>query len=492
MQFTAVKDKSSKGDKKIANIRFDKGKDTRTVLLPDGSFEVTLGIGEKDTINRRKFITIVRKIIHTAKQHKIKRVAVNFDDLLFPQIKKIDVKEIASLLAQNMEMANFEFTKFKEKPKEGWNEVQEVIVYGVSEKVKNGLKKGQMVGEEVNKCRELSNTPGGDMTPKMLAEAAKKASDGTAIKISILGKKAMEKLKMGAILGVAKGSEEEPQFIIMEYWGAGRETNKITGKDRGARGVDKNNPIVLRNADKNNPIVLVGKGVTFDTGGLNLKPGDGMSEMHMDMSGGAAVIHTLAIAGKLKLKKNIIGLIPAVENMPSGSSYRPGDILRSMSGKTIEVLNTDAEGRVILADALTYAKRYKPRLVVDIATLTVAVLIALGQHASAILTRDEKIERKLREYGEEAGDYVWPLPLWDEYEEYIKGNLGDVSNIPASGNTRYAGVINSAMFLYQFAKDYPWVHIDMASRMTTIPSDFLSKGSSGDPVRLLTKLVEKY
>jgi leucyl aminopeptidase len=239
--------------------------------------------------------------------------------------------------------------------------------------------------------------------------------------------------------------------------------------------------------------VLCGKGVTFDSGGLNLKPSEGIYEMHMDMSGAAAVIHTVVLAARLKLKRNVIALAPAVENMPSGSSYRPGDILKSLSGKTIEVLNTDAEGRIILADALTYAERYKPQLVVDVATLTGASLIALGQVASAIMTRDEKLADKIREWGEEAGEYVWPLPLWDEYDYIVKGTFGDIPNIPAEGNTRYAGVIGGGMFLYQFAKNHPaWVHIDMAPRMTSAKGDNLAKGAVGSPVRLLLKIIEEF
>jgi len=181
-------------------------------------------------------------------------------------------------------------------------------------------------------------------------------------------------------------------------------------------------------------------------------------------------------------------LIPAVENMPSGSSYRPGDILKTMSGKTVEVLNTDAEGRLILADALTYAKRYDPKLVVDIATLTGAAMVALGQRASAIFTRDAKLEKLLRELGEKSGDYVWPLPLWEEYEDDIKGTYADLAN---TGKTRYGGAITAAVFLYQFAKDYPWIHIDIAPRTTTIEGEYLAKGASGAPMRLLAKLIKR-
>ena len=235
------------------------------------------------------------------------------------------------------------------------------------------------------------------------------------------------------------------------------------------------------------PVVLVGKGVTFDTGGINLKPGDSMLGMNMDMSGGAAVIHALAAAARLKVKKNIVVLVPAVENMPSGTSYRPGDILRSMSGKTIQVDNTDAEGRIILADALTYAKRYDPALVVDVATLTGAAVVALGERASALFTQDRDLEQRFRELGETSGDYVWPLPLWDEYDAEIKGTFGDVSNL---GKTRWGGAITAAAFLKQCADGYPWVHLDIAPRMTAVEGEYLAKGAAGAPVRLLVKLLE--
>jgi leucyl aminopeptidase len=277
---------------------------------------------------------------------------------------------------------------------------------------------------------------------------------------------------MGGIIGVARGSSERPRFIVAEYL-AGRK--------------------------KERPIVLVGKGVTFDTGGLNLKPEQGMGEMHMDMSGGAAVIHIISALARLKIKKNIVGLVPAVENMPSGSSYHPGDMLKTMSGKTIEVLNTDAEGRIILADALAYAQKfYSPRLVIDIATLTGAAISALGQRASAIFTNTPRLENILRETSEQTGDFVWPLPLWEEYEEEIKGTFGDVANI---GKTRNGGAITAAVFLWQFIKEAPnhsdkkptpWVHLDIAPRMTTIDGEYLSKGAAGASINLLTQFLSKF
>ena len=245
------------------------------------------------------------------------------------------------------------------------------------------------------------------------------------------------------------------------------------------------------------PIVLVGKGVTFDTGGINLKPSNGLLGMNMDMSGGASVIHTLALVAKMKLKKNVIGLIPSVENMASGKSYRPGDVIRSMSGQTIEVLNTDAEGRVILADALFYAQKYNPEVVIDIATLTGAAVVALGERASAIFTNDDKLSKTLEDAGERTGDYLWRLPMWEEYENEIKGTLGDWTNIH-NKDSRYGGATYGAIFLYQFIKGkaeggkaLKWAHLDIAPRMTSMAGENLAAGAVGVPVRLLYKFIEE-
>jgi leucyl aminopeptidase len=221
----------------------------------------------------------------------------------------------------------------------------------------------------------------------------------------------------------------------------------------------------------------VGKGVTFDTGGLSIKGSDHMLDMHLDMSGGAAVAAAVVAAARLKLPVYAVALIPAVENAVSGESYRPGDILHMMNGKTVDVLNTDAEGRIILADALVYAQRYKPSLTIDVATLT-----------GAVLTKDDTLAAKLSALGEESGDYVWPLPLWEEYKDSIKGRFGDIANVPAESG-RYGGTINGGMFLAEFAGE-PWAHIDIAPRMTSDKGDFLAQGAAGAPVRLLVRLLE--
>lgn len=447
---------------KEKNVSFIEGEDSFVSVFPDGKKMLNIGIGKPDKLNLRKFILLCRQVVALAKTHKIKELNIQFSDFKFESLK-IPETEMAEIMATAFEMANFEFIELKTPPKEGWNFVEVIRIGGnISNDVKKAFQKGKIIGEYVNLCRKWANTPGGILTPKKFAEEAKRyALKEGKIKVKILGEKDLKKLKMNAILGVSAGSDQEPQFIILEYFNGG----------------------------KQRPIVLIGKGITFDTGGLNLKPETAINEMHMDMSGGAAVICALLLAARLKIRKNIVALVPAVENMPSGSSYRPGDVLRTMCGKTIEVLSTDAEGRIILADALCYAKRYKPKLVVDVATLTGAAMIALGQRACAIFTPDHKLEEFVRQIGEESGDYVWPLPLWEEYEEEIKGTLGDVANI---GKTKYGGAIIGAVFLWQFAKEFPqWLHIDMAPRMTTIEGEYMAKGASGTPVRLLIKLLEK-
>ncbi len=425
-----------KENNKIANIEFGK---ENSVLIKDNQKIINIKKSNK------LFLT-VRKIVQFAKKNNIDKFSVNFDDL---KLKDSDFV----IIGENLVMADYEFDKYKTKKEK---HIKEVYIHGKLSK--KDLNKGVLIGEHVNLARDLSNTPGGDMTPKLLADYAVLKSKNTKIQTKVLEEKDIKKLKMGGVLGVAKGSIEKPKFVVMEYL-------QGTGK----------------------PIVLVGKGVTFDTGGINLKPSAHILDMQMDMSGASAVINTILLVDKLKLKKNVIALIPSVENMPSGASYRPGDILTMMSGITVEVKNTDAEGRLILADALCYAKKYNPKLVIDVATLTGSAPVALGERITAMFTKKDKIAETLYELGIESGDYVWRMPLWDEYKQDIKGTFADICN---TSRTRYGGCITAAMFLYEFAKDYPWVHLDIAPTMTTIPDLLLSKGAGGAPVRLLQRFIE--
>ncbi|HNW71722.1 MAG TPA: leucyl aminopeptidase [Candidatus Paceibacterota bacterium] len=408
----------------------------------------------------RKLFLLVRKVIHNARSTKAEKILFNFNDFKFANIKISD-EELAEIIGSQLGLANYEFTEYKSKKEN--NLIKEIYILGTNKNIEKFILKGQIISEEVNKTRTLANTPGGDMTPSILAQKAKEAVKGMPVNVKVLGEKEMKNLNMHAILSVGRGSDEESKFIIMEYL-AGKKGEK--------------------------PIVLVGKGVTFDSGGINLKPASAMLGMNMDMSGGASVIHSVALAAKMKLKKNVIGIIPSVENFVSGKSYRPGDVVRSMSGITIEILNTDAEGRVILADALTYAKKYNPKVVIDIATLTGAACVALGERMSAIFTDSDNLCAKLEKIGNMTGDYVWRLPMWEEYTNEIKGSLGDFTNIH-NKDSRYGGATYGAIFLHQFIKGIEWAHIDIAPRMTSMSGEYLAQGALGSPVYALFKFIEE-
>jgi leucyl aminopeptidase len=424
----------------------------------------TLYLKSEEKMNLRKLFLLIRKMIAMAKSARAEKVAFNFND--FRDCARQDLaqdEELGEIIGTQLDFANYEFVEYKTPPEEGFSFIEEIFILGALKEVQDAILKGDTIAQEVNKTRTLANTPGGDMTPQILAQKAKEAIKGLPVKVTVLGEKEMEKENMQAILSVGRGSDEESKFIIMEYH-AGKKEEK--------------------------PLVLVGKGVTFDSGGINLKPSASLVGMNMDMSGGASVIHTIALVARMKLKKNVIGLIPSVENMASGKSYRPGDIVRSMSGKTIEILSTDAEGRVILADALTYAQKYNPGIVIDIATLTGAAVVALGERMSAFFTEDDELSKTFKRIGEKTGDYVWRLPMWEEYENEIKGNLGDWTNVQ-NKDSRNGGAIYGAIFLHQFIKGFRWVHLDIAPRMTSMAGEYLSQGAVGAPVRLLYKFIEE-
>lgn len=458
MQFLTDK----KIPQKVVRVSFATADTDEVIRREDGSREFVIGIESRQKINSRKFFLLVRRIIQLAKEKHIKELAIDWKDLQFPEVV-LSSTEMAEAFAVNALMANFAFTHYKTPPKNGFPRVDRIyFLHARTKEIRAGFSRGNIIGDEVNRARLISNMPGGEMTPAILAEHARTSVRNLPISVRVLGMREMQRLKMGGVIAVGKGSGAKPRFIILEY-----------------RGSSKSEA----------PIVLIGKGITFDTGGINLKPSDSIIGMNMDMSGGAAVIHTVAACARLKLTKNIVVLIPAAENMPSGESYRPGDIVRSLSGKTIEVQNTDAEGRIVLADALTYAKRYHPALVVDVATLTGAVMVALGERAAGLFTQDEKLELAFRHIGESVGDFVWPLPLWDEYDEEIKAPFGDVANL---GSTKWGGAITAAAFLKQFAEGYSWVHLDIASRMTAVKGEHLAPGAAGAAIRLLIRYLERF
>ena len=446
----------------------------RFVEIADGSTEYRMGAGKWGDVTPRTLRTLVRSIVMAAKSHGVEYIALELHNTQFPGLSHHHVAWFYSTLIENLHLAAYEFRMYKTKPISK-TVLKEILVCGVvSADAIGGCTRGAIVAVAVNAARDISNTTGDDLTPKGLATAAKNMAIGSRVTVKVLGLAEIKKLKMGLLLAVAKGSHLEPQFIVMEYWGAG----KVAANKK------------LTNMTE--PLVLIGKGITYDTGGLNVKPSGAMHDMHMDMSGGSSVMAAIVAAAKLGIKKNIIALIPAAENAISSTSMRAGDIATSMSGQTVEILHTDAEGRMVLADALTYSERYSPRVILDVATLTGAALVALGQQASAVMTRDITLESELRRLGEESGDLVWPLPLWEEYKSGLKSARADISNI-ATTFSKFGGAIEGGIFLSAFApKNVPWAHIDIAPRMDSIPSDKLAKGATGEPVRLLVAFLEQY
>jgi leucyl aminopeptidase len=449
----------------------------RFVETTDGTLEYRQGVGKFADVTVRTFRTMLRSLVQAAKGHQIEYIALSLDRASFPKLHDYDETWFASTIAENLALAAYDFTVYKSKS-ESKKSLKEIAIHGPhAHEALEGFKRGLIVAEYTNAARDIANTHGDDLTPKALASAAKKMASGSGVTVKVLGLVDIKKQKLNLVEAVGKGSHNEPQFIVMEYWGRGK--GKL--KRENARG-----------NDDERPIVLIGKGITYDTGGLNVKPSGAMHDMHMDMSGGSSVMAAIVAAATLGVQKNIIALIPAAENAISSTSMRAGDIVTSLSGTTVEILHTDAEGRLVLADALTYSERYKPRAIIDVATLTGAALVALGQQASAIMTKDTELEITLRTLSEESGDLVWPLPLWDEYKGPLKSARADISNI-ATNFAKWGGCIEGGMFLAAFApNNVPWAHIDMAPRMESIPSDKLAKGSTGEPVRLLIKFLETY
>ena len=331
------------------------------------------------------------------------------------------------------------------------------LLCGVAEApaLRAGLQRGEAIAAGVALARECANRPGNHGTPAYLADEARRLGKDHGLDVQVLNRKDVEKLGMGCFLAVAQGSQQPLKFIVLQYHGAGKSAA---------------------------PVVLVGKGITFDTGGISIKPAPEMDEMKFDMGGAASVLGTFRAVAQLKPKINLVGLIPACENMPSGSAVKPGDVVTSLSGQTVEILNTDAEGRLILCDALTYAERFKPAAVVDIATLTGACVIALGNHRSGLFSTDDALAGELEQAGQATLDPCWRMPLDDEYDEGLKSNFADMGNV----GPRAGGAITAAMFLKRYAGKYAWAHLDIAG---TAWKSGAAKGATGRPVPLLTQFV---
>ena len=385
-------------------------------------------------------------------------------------IPQASALEVAQAMTEGAILGGYQFTAYRSN--NSGDEVKDVERMTVIEAragrmddVKEGIRRGRAGAEAALFVRDLCNHPSNVMTPARIAAEAKKIGKEKGMRVKILERRQVEKLGMGAFLGVARGSHEAPKFIILEYQG-----KKTTG----------------RNGQIGNPIVLVGKTITFDTGGISLKPAENMEQMKADMTGGAEVLASIRAASRLNLPLHVIGLLPATENMPGGRAIKPGDILKTLSGQTVEVQNTDAEGRLILADGLNYATRYKPAAIIDVATLTGACMVALGQFAVGMLGNNADLKKRIEEAGLKTGERVWEIPLWEEYFEQLRSDVADMRNIGGRGD----GMITAALFLSKFVADYPWVHLDLASTdWSERERPYISRGPTAIGTRLLIQFL---
>ena len=357
--------------------------------------------------------------------------------------------------AMDHALYKFDQTKSGRKKKQALKSASVLVQRAELSDAKTGVAQGKAIAEGVSLARDLSNLPGNICTPSFLARRARGMQKKLPIKTRILSESEMKKLGMGSLLSVSSGSREPAKLIIMEYKG---------GKSG------------------ESPVVLVGKGLTFDAGGISIKPAAAMDEMKFDMCGGASVFGAMHSVATLGLPLNIIGVVPSSENLPDGAANKPGDIVTSMAGKTIEILNTDAEGRLILCDALTYVERFKPAVVVDIATLTGACVIALGNHATGLFSNNDKLADEIYAAGNRAGDRAWQLPVWEDYTKQLKSNFADLANIGG----RNAGAVTAACFLKEFTDAYEWAHLDIAGTAWKSGGE---KGATGRPVPLLVEFI---
>lgn len=363
-------------------------------------------------------------------------------------------------IIETISQTTYTFNQFKSKKEEPTPQAYYINVASLTDEAEKAFNYGVALEKGITLTKDLGNTPANHLTPTDLSDVADDlARNYDDLHCKILKDSDIKRLGMGAIIAVAQGSVEPPNFIVLEYHGADNRDDA--------------------------PIVLVGKGVTFDTGGISLKPGAGMDEMKYDMCGAASVIGTMQAIAELKLPLNVVALIPAVENMPSGSAIKPGDVVTSMSGKTIEILNTDAEGRLILCDALTYAEQYEPKAVINVATLTGAIIVALGHVATGLFANNQELANSLLQSGTDAYDRAWQLPVWDDYQPSLDTPFADIANI---GGGRAAGSISAACFLSRFTESYPWAHLDIAG---TAWDSGAKKCATGRPVGLLLDYLVK-
>lgn len=448
----------------IANIlkRGDMdGKSDTTLILHNvpGTLServLLVGLGKEHDFNEKQYCKAVRASIKALAASGASEAVTFLAEL---PVKKLSTRWKVAHMAEATLDATYRFDAIKSKKEDSKKGIDKLIINVTqSSELKDGeagLADGKAVAAGVSLTKDLGNLPPNVCTPTYLAEHAQAMAKHYGLEVKVLERDELKKLGMGSFLGVTQGSEEPPKLIVLQH---------------------------LKGQKDQKPVVLVGKGITFDTGGISLKPGAEMDEMKYDMCGAASVLGTFKAIAEMDLPLNVIGIIPTCENMPDGRAVRPGDVLTSMSGLTIEVLNTDAEGRLILCDALTYAERFEPSAVVDIATLTGACVIALGHHASGLFSNDDSLAKELLQAGEVALDRAWHMPMWDDYQPQLDSNFADMANIGG----RAGGSITAACFLSRFAKKYDWAHLDIAG---TAWKSGKEKGGTGRPVPLLTEFL---
>jgi leucyl aminopeptidase len=424
---------------------------------------ILVGLGKKEKFDTDKIRQAAGTVCKKARELKIKSFS---SEVYGGKQRKFSLQDSSQALAEGAFLANYQLADYKTVDREDLFEVEEFTIVDGDRvnipKIQRGAKLGEVFSWGTNLARDLINHPANVINPTKLAQLAVNLSKEHKFKCNVLSLDDIKKLKMGALLGVAQGSNQPPKFIILEH---------VPERKRGGT------------------VVLVGKGITFDSGGISLKPSMKMEEMKADMSGAAAVLAAVSGAARLNVPVHLVGLIPATENLPSGTAQRPGDILTSYSGKTIEVINTDAEGRLILADALAYANKFEPQAIVDIATLTGACVVALGHVGAGMMGNNENLKRKIMNASQKTGEKLWELPLWEEYDEQIKSDLADVKNTGG----RPAGTITAAMFLKKFVGEYPWVHLDIAGMdLEEKGKPYIPKGAVGFGVRLFLQFLRDW
>ncbi|MBI2075672.1 MAG: leucyl aminopeptidase [Candidatus Aenigmarchaeota archaeon] len=427
------------------------GKNIRNVLL--------VGLGKKDEYDLERLRKVSATAAKAARNNRIK----SFSTILHRiEIKNRSVAERAQAIAEATVLGLYKFNKYKTEKTDFVVESLAVLEEDRRnvKAIEGAVRSGHVIADATNYARDLVNSPACFVTPSALAEEARRIARENNLKAQVFGREEIKSMGMNALLGVSKGSEQEPKFIILEY--------NPTAKEK---------------------IAVVGKGITFDSGGMDLKPPAYMEDMKLDKAGAAAVLGIMQLAAKLRLPLHVIGAMPATENMPGGAAQKPGDVVTAYNKKTIEIINTDAEGRLVLADAISYVeKNYKPSAIIDLATLTGACIIALGYHAAGIFGSENLLE-KLKAAGNESFERVWPLPLWQEHKETVKGELADVKNATKAG-VADAGAINGAAFLSNFVEKTPWAHIDIAgTAWSPEEREYVPKAATGYGVRLITQLL---